>query len=281
MKNGATLLISPQEGAVHFQTVGWHCFQYGEWEPHVECCLRALLLPGTSALDIGANLGYHTVAMAQCVGDAGTVYSFEPFPSVYERLRLAVQYNLLSRVETFPVAVGTDDDEAQFYGTELATGHASFHRDIIASMSKVHHVNRRSLDSLFACGTVASADVLKIDIEGHEYAALRGAKRLLQTCRPHVILEINGRMSAVAGWTAADIGNTLSSCGDYRIFIIQPTGLRPVECESLQVHSDTHVDILALNLDHRHGLSVGEVMSRFGRMTDRRGECLARETVWT
>lgn len=129
MDNGALLAISPLEGLAFAWTVGWTCFQTGRWEPHVERCIRQFLRPGDTAIDIGANLGYFTAVMAQSVGAGGRVWSFEPVPPTFDRLRLSASLNRFQQVIPLPLALGDSDGTAQIAFDPRFAGSASFHAE--------------------------------------------------------------------------------------------------------------------------------------------------------
>src|SRR5262249_3296789 len=173
MKSGFVVFISPTEGMVPFQTVGWSCFRDGEWEPDVEWCLRQLATPQSVCFDVGANLGYFTAVMAQCALQ-GQVYAFEPMASTFDRLLSCIRVNRFSNIRAFPFALGSADSQARLFLHESATGNASLHQDPIARLSRPKQVQVRSLDSLFAEGAIPLPDIIKIDVEGHELEILRG-----------------------------------------------------------------------------------------------------------
>ena len=106
MRNGAWLAIRPEEGLVSNESVGWTCFMQRRWDPHVEACVRAILRPGQTAIDVGANLGYFTAVLAQCVGPAGRVWSFEPVPETYELQELCRSLNGYAHVTLMRLALG-------------------------------------------------------------------------------------------------------------------------------------------------------------------------------
>jgi FkbM family methyltransferase len=228
MRNGALLAISPLEGLAFAWTVGWTCFQTGRWEPHVERCIRELLRPGDTALDVGANLGYFTTVMAQCVGGHGKVWAFEPVPPTFDRLRLSVSLNGFTQVTPLAVALGDAEGTAEIAVDPRLAGSASLHGDPLAPSSQSHRIGVRRLDDLVADGTVGSPRLIKIDVEGHELAAVRGALRTIARAQPAIILEFSEPLARRAGWTLAELGEAIASCGDYRFFEIGDDGMREI-----------------------------------------------------
>lgn len=246
MKSGFALFISPHEGTVPFQTVGWKCFREGVWEPDVEWCLRNLLKPESICFDVGANLGYFTSVMAQCAPQ-GRIYAFEPMMATFARLESCLRLNAFSNVHAFPFAIGAVDGCGQLFVHESATGNASLHKDPIARLARAQPVEMYSLDSLLAQGLVELPHIIKIDVEGHELEVLRGAQQLISCSGTTIIFEFNERMSRLANWSAADLKKLLLSLGNYDFYLLQGGRLTRVNIEDVAVVRNTHVDMLAWN----------------------------------
>lgn len=228
MENGSLVAISPLEGLGFAWTVGWTCFQTGRWEPHVERCIRTLLRPGDTAVDVGANLGYFTISMARSVGTEGRVWAFEPVPPTFDRLRLSVSLNRLEQVTPLPLAVGDVDGEAQISFDPQLAGSASLHGDARLPRTEVRRVPICRLDGLVDAGKVAPPQLIKIDVEGHELAVIRGALATIAQTRPFIVFEFSEPLARAGGWTLADLAGLIRSCGDYRFFDITDAGLRPI-----------------------------------------------------
>lgn len=228
MHNGTLLAISPLEGLAFAWTVGWTCFQTGRWEPHVERCIRRLLRPGDTALDIGANLGYFTAVMAESVGAGGRVWAFEPVPPTYDRLRLSISLNRFDHVTPVPFALGDSDGTDQITFDPRYTGSASFHADSQQEQSESHLIHVRRLDDLVASGEVGRPGLIKIDVEGHELAVIRGAAETIAEAQPRIIFEFSGSLANRGGWTLPELGDAIASHAAYRFFEIQDEGLDPI-----------------------------------------------------
>jgi len=154
--------------------------------------------PGTVVFDIGANLGYVSLALARAVGPAGQVIAFEPLPANFSRLRINLGLNPEGqRIRPLEAAVGARSTRSQFLA------HAS------GGMGKLEGSSGRRLeyaesmevqvvcldDWVYRDGEPAPA-LVKIDIEGGEVQALDGMARLLRDARPYVLLELHGPEAA-------------------------------------------------------------------------------------
>lgn len=234
LRNGTVVVVSPHEGAAFAETVGWTCFLRGEWEPHVERTLRALLRPGDAAVDAGANLGYFSLAMAQAVGPSGRVDAFEPVPPTYERLAAGARANRYAQLHTHAHALGAETGEAEIAWDPRVAGSASLHGEGPQRAA----IAVRRLDDL----DLPPPAVIKLDVEGHELAVVRGARETIAAARPALVFELNARMAAAAGWQAADLAAALPG---YTFTLLEADGERAVDLATLELGEDDYVDVLA------------------------------------
>jgi len=140
--------------------------------------LREILKPGMTFVDVGANIGIHTVTAAKAVGDAGCVFGFEPEPNNFRMLTENTRRNACTNVVLENAAVG---EQASRLALFLATGSIGTHSLVQsgpAADASTIEVDVVSLDEYFATKE-QSVDVLKIDVEGYEPSVLKGAQKLL------------------------------------------------------------------------------------------------------
>ncbi len=156
------------------------------YEPHVTRTLKNILKEGMVFLDIGANVGYFSLLASDIVGDSGRVISFEPFPENVKLLYLNSKLNCSTNITIYPLALG-DDERLWFYGGQGSNGNISRivdEMDVILSQTLVFSV---SLDTFLK--NIDRIDVIKIDIEGAEYLAMKGAEKLIDKFSPIIISE--------------------------------------------------------------------------------------------
>ena len=138
------------------------------------------LKPGDAFLDIGANVGLYTLLAASCVGENGFVEAFEPNPKALKRLRENILLNRLSRVRIHASAVGSESGMVQFVTlNEDCCSRIAAESELPSSTIKVPCV---ALDEVL----VGSYAMGKMDIEGAEPLALKGAEHLLSQSNPPV-----------------------------------------------------------------------------------------------
>ena len=83
----------------------WYIYFYGHFRPEVSKLLNRMLRPGHVAIDIGANIGMHTVIMANRCGPTGKVFCFEPDPHPFGRLKRNLALNGLDFVKAHQAAL--------------------------------------------------------------------------------------------------------------------------------------------------------------------------------
>jgi FkbM family methyltransferase len=153
---------------------------------------RELYLPGTAIVDVGANIGNHSIFFGAILN--APVYAFEPFQPNHELLEINIAANGL---------------DGQVIATRCAIGEAIGTASIDPGPPANAGTTRvtfgagetlvRSLDSLAIPGPIG---LLKVDVEGAELAVLRGAEGLIQTWLPDIVAEAGTR---TAFWHLADV----------------------------------------------------------------------------
>lgn len=172
--------------------VGASLSRYGEWgQAEIDLC-RQLLRPGDVVLDVGANIGSHTLGFADAVGPTGTVHAFEPQRIVFQTLCANVALNSLTQVVTRQAAVGEragtllvpplDYSQPNNYGGLSLEG---------ATVGEPVPLLRLDDLDLPACR------LIKIDVEGMEARVLRGAHETLQRFKPLLYVENDRQDRAV------------------------------------------------------------------------------------
>jgi len=136
--------------------------------------LRKILSPGDVAVDAGANIGIYTRFLSLCVGPTGCVHSFEPSPENFRRLQAATRK--LPNVRLSQAAVGESSRRSRLYISDKLNVD---HRAYVPEGESRHTVpiEMIALDDYFKPGE--RVDLIKMDIQGYELHALRGANRVL------------------------------------------------------------------------------------------------------
>lgn len=171
--------------------IGEFLYWYGlkRVEPTTVPLFIQLAKSARGILDIGSNTGLYAL-LALAANPEVKVLAWEPVPSIAEKLRINIKLNgFQNRCEAFEVAVGSSGGEADFYisdNTTMASFHESFATFRGYSAIKTR-VRQERLDSVLPSDF--PVDLVKVDVEGHEFQVLTGATSMLQRWRPKIIFE--------------------------------------------------------------------------------------------
>lgn len=183
---------------------------YGEWSGGECRVFDAIVKPGMTVIEVGSNIGAHTVPLARSAGPQGVVYAFEPQRITFQTLCANLALNHLTNVVPYHAAAGDkpgsllvpelkQDATNNFGGLGLGDHQAGFKVPVM------------TIDSL----NPAACHFIKADVEGMEESALRGAEQTIRKFLPVVYVE-NDRPEK-----SESLVKYLVSLG-YRLFIHNP-----------------------------------------------------------
>lgn len=164
--------------------VGGSLKKYGEFSWIETQLFQQLLRPGQFVVEVGANIGAHTVDLSNLVGSGGSVVAFEPQRIVFQALCANLALNQCTNVHAFQQALGAENGEirvpsmnpsmiANFGGVSLlGAGHGEL-------------VPVRTLDDF----RLPACHFLKADVEGMEIEVLAGARETIKRYRPILYME--------------------------------------------------------------------------------------------
>lgn len=189
--------------------------------------LRKHIPAGATVVDAGANIGDHCATYSRYVGTTGRVFAFEPNPDAYDCLA----YNMDSYENVYCVRKALSDQCGEVQLQLQDNVGASY-----ISASGGVTIQTTPLDMY----ELSRLDFLKIDVEGHECALLRGAEKTIRGCQPVMLVEINHGALERAGDSAEKLLNQIRGFG-YEIKRIDPG----------QDWNDPQYDILATPINYR------------------------------
>ena len=166
------------------QYVGKSFEEYGEFSEGEAKIFREILQPGMTVLDVGANIGAHTVPMSKEVGDSGMVIAFEPQRIVFQNLCANVSLNSLTNVRTIHAAVGRSDSQVFIPDIDYSK-EGNFGGIELGEYESGEVVKVIPIDSL----QLNRCDFIKADVEGFEIEVLLGAKKTIKTYKPVLYIE--------------------------------------------------------------------------------------------
>jgi len=167
----------------------WYIFFYGAFRPEVSRLINRMLRPGQVAIDIGANVGMHSVIMANRVGPTGRVVVFEPDPHPMGRLRRNMALNGIDWVTTVEAAVSARSETRTFYLHDDSIGNFANASLVAANVGKQTasvEMQVVSIDEWMRDNPLPRVDVVKLLAQGEEYNALQGMRGLIERDRPKI-----------------------------------------------------------------------------------------------
>lgn len=178
------ILISPKNG-----TVDSEIYLHGVYEPYFLSIIKKELKEGDTFVDVGANIGQHSLFASQVVGGAGLVISFEPLPKIYEQFKASIgenkKNNKCNNVNVYNLGCGEKEEEVTIFMADNVgassivdsnRGGEKVNIKIVRADSIIEKLDRK-------------VDFIKIDVEGYEYEALLGLNNTLETQNPKILIE--------------------------------------------------------------------------------------------
>jgi FkbM family methyltransferase len=189
----------------------------GTSEPGVQRAMLALLKPGMTFFDVGANVGFHSTVACRLIDPSrGRVISFEPLAGNADQIEVNARLNHFDSIRVIRVALGNHDGEARFLLSEISThGMLATVGRVPSKLAGTATVQIRRLDTLMNEAYLPVPDVMKIDVEGGEADVLAGAHETLMRHRPLLMIELHG--------TNVEVASALEAIG-YRANVLGSDG---------------------------------------------------------
>lgn len=197
----------------------------GDYERAELNTLKQFLTADSVFLDIGANFGLYTLNAAKIISHPGKIISFEPFSKNFEALQKNVKTNNLSQVQLINSAVSNVDSTIQLYLDENENNLGSVSASPIEN-ALIESVKTICIDGFLENTSLNKIDLVKIDVEGHEYNVLQGMKKTLKTFQPALLIEILDESTV-----KNEITNFLTGLG-YKQFYIDDEGEISESCSN-------------------------------------------------
>lgn len=156
--------------------------------------VHAFIEPGQLFLDVGAHDGFYSSILEDVIG-AEQVYSFEPIPSTYARLK-----RVRPKTRVFPIAlsdrIGTQTIRIPLIAGKAVTTRATLESDVQEvgqTGSEEITIQTSTIDAFAEHENLKDVGLIKIDVEGHELHVVRGAVKTLQSFKPVLMIEMEQR----------------------------------------------------------------------------------------
>jgi FkbM family methyltransferase len=177
--------------------IDWQMYVHGGYE---DANLEAFfgLVPSSrrgTILDIGANVGTHSLAFARCFAQ---VHAFEPNPAVWGSFEHNMALNSVMNVRLHKIGLGDRDGELPFYSiakTNFGLGTCSPIERYDQPLQRIATVQVRAGDDYLRRSQIGRVDAMKIDVQGYEAEVLRGLAELIRSDRPYAWVEIGSTLT--------------------------------------------------------------------------------------
>ena len=167
----------------------------GCFEPITTSLINKFVKEGMTVLDIGANIGCHTLRFAKLVGDNGKVIAFEPMSWAFSKLNTNIALNGFKNITLEKIVLSNINQQNQ-----LAYFRTSWKLDGKAVSEVKEYVDIFTLDEYVRKVNLAKIDFIKLDVDGYEYKVLLGGQNTIKKLKPIILVEL-GKY-------------TLEGCGD-------------------------------------------------------------------
>jgi len=190
---------------------------YGTYEELESKIMEEKIEMGNIVVDVGANIGLHTLNMARIVGNTGQVFAFEPDPSNFEILKKNVKINNYKNIILEQKAVGDKHGRTTLYQSDHPGKHRIFPQTEQAK-SQVQ-VELTNLDNYFDSDMIDKINFIKIDVEGLEFSVLKGMKNILKNSKKiKILFEFMPENTIEVGFTPIELLNYLTS-NDFKLYV--------------------------------------------------------------
>ena len=211
-RSGVRFLWDPED----LRTAPNIAFMEGAYEPEAFDLLTRLAAGKRTVLDIGANVGWYSLHLAQVLaGDDARVHAFEPVGTTYERLRDNVALNGAGgRIAIYDFGLSDHCGDASFFLPVTSGSVAASLRDLHPDeTSREVRCRLETADVFLAREGIDRVDLVKCDIEGAELMMLKGATRLLTVDKPIFFMELLRKWSRAFGYQPDDVLKLMAGHG--------------------------------------------------------------------
>lgn len=179
----------------------------GGWEPYTIQFLKSYLKQGHHVLEVGANIGAHSLLIAKLIGEKGQLIAIEPTKFALNKLTHNISLNKdLSNITVVDKIVS----DTVYKGNDIFN--SDWNMNSSQSPQNIEFVST-TLDLIVQKAALQRVDLIKIDVDGYDYKALRGAKNIIEKYKPTIFVELCEYAVNEQGDSVVDIFTYLESFG--------------------------------------------------------------------
>jgi FkbM family methyltransferase len=196
-------------------------FAFGSYERKTGRVLQRLVGAGSAVLDIGANIGAHTLRLGRLVGPTGKVYAFEPTDYAFRKLERNLELNpeIASSVVAEQIRlIGNRQRESsdEIYSSWKVVGADVRHPKHFGIAQSTSGARAMTLDRYCQQQGIARVDFVKLDVDGFECEVIAGGMKVLERDRPKICMELAPYVLAERGSSLDELLSLLDQC-EYKL----------------------------------------------------------------
>lgn len=221
-----SVIVRPLEGNFKIKCdpatwIGAKIIYTGNYEPALKKVFRSVIKKGDRVLDVGANIGFHTLYFAELVGEDGKVTAFEPVPNNFAALNANLKLNNFQNIETKNIALSNKQEKLHIAADENSQNPGAYN---LFDLSGDIVIDCFLGDNIIGNDKV---DVIKIDVEGYESFVIDGLLQTIKKNRPTIIFEFDKFYHQKTGRPNDYIFSILQEL-NYRFMHVYKDGPKPI-----------------------------------------------------
>jgi FkbM family methyltransferase len=197
------ILVKVRRGGINWEldlneAIDFCLWLTSDYEPELNHYIQSNIKAGDIVIDIGANIGVHTLRIAQMVGATGHVFAIEATEWAYHKLKkqLALNPELGKRVTPIHAFLLGHDDQAPTAVSASWSVKESIdnpqRNELDQGLSKnLENAMVKTLDELILSLNLSKLNYIKLDVDGHEVSVLKGATKTFDKFAPKVLMELS------------------------------------------------------------------------------------------
>lgn len=223
-------IVATRDGLIYqldlAESIDRNIYVYGYYETETKKFIEKFVKPGMVVLDIGANIGAHTLKLAKIVGPHGLVIAFEPMSYSLGKLKTNLELNAFENVQIEKLALSDRKDQVQTFFNNSWRIFAGKNEQVAKSEEIIEFIK---LDEYVETKKIERIDFIKLDVDGYELKVLKGAKNSLIKFKPFICIEL-------CKWTLNEYNERLDDLMDFIIslgYLISLDGVKYFSKDSI------------------------------------------------
>ena len=177
------------------EVIDFMIYLSGSFEGDLSRFIQNNVNEGDITMDIGANVGAHTLQMGRSAGKSGQVYAVEATDFAYSKLQanIALNPSILNQIEAIHCLLESSDtaeQEMHIHSSWPFESDDERHPSHQGVFKSVGNAQRMTLDALVTAHNITKIDLIKLDVDGHEWDVLSGGIKTFESMRPVILMEV-------------------------------------------------------------------------------------------